>query len=110
VNVPSLNGWCRIGIVVSVLWIIVGGFWGNNLGIHDGDWVVNSLDVCLKTKPDNWALCHQEFTRQYPEAIKYHWLLAGMFAFIPIPLGWLFGWSCFGIARWIRRGFVSVVR
>jgi hypothetical protein len=25
-----LNGWQRIGIVLSVLWLIVGGLWGNN--------------------------------------------------------------------------------
>ena len=27
-----LNGWQRIGVILSVLWIICGGFWGNDLG------------------------------------------------------------------------------
>jgi hypothetical protein len=31
----ALNGWQRIGIVLSVLWATVGLFWGNNLAVDD---------------------------------------------------------------------------
>jgi hypothetical protein len=30
-----MGGWVRIGIVLSVIWILVGGFLGNNVAIND---------------------------------------------------------------------------
>jgi hypothetical protein len=43
-----LNGWQRIGIVVSVLWAIGGGLWGNSYGFSRGDWVFAQEARCLK--------------------------------------------------------------
>jgi hypothetical protein len=31
-----LNGWQRIGIVLSVIWAIGGGLWGNAIAIRHG--------------------------------------------------------------------------
>jgi hypothetical protein len=40
----ALNGWQRIGIVLSVLWAIVGFFWGNSIAIDAlGEWRVGII-------------------------------------------------------------------
>jgi hypothetical protein len=105
-----LNGWQRIGIVVSVLWVIGGGIWGNEVGISEGDWAVRAYKRCLETKSNDWPQCDRKFEKEYPEAIKYHWANAAIFAFAPIPIGWLAVWGCVALVRWVRRGFTEMPR
>jgi uncharacterized membrane protein len=100
-----LNGWQRIGIVASVIWIFVGGFWGNNIGIHEGDWAINLYRVCLDANPNGWDECTKTFDSNYVAAVQYHWYYAAFLAFVPIPLAWLIAWGLISLARWIRRGF-----
>jgi hypothetical protein len=99
-----LNGWQRIGIVLSVIWAIGGGIWGNNLGIHEGDWVIRRLEYCLARETDP-APCHAEFDKYYPRAIATHWASAAIVGLVPIPLVWLMIYGLIGLWRWIRRGF-----
>ncbi len=104
-----LNGWQRIGVVVSVIWFVVGGFWGNSLGIHEGDWVVSSYSFCLKhlvgPGMETSQQCADTFYREYPEAIKYHWWYALIVGLVPIPIGWGLIYGSIGLVRWVRRGF-----
>jgi hypothetical protein len=30
-----LNGWQRIGIVASIVWVLAGGFWGNKIALEE---------------------------------------------------------------------------
>ncbi len=100
-----LNGWQRIGIVLSVIWIFVGGFWGNNIGIHQGDWAVSMLGSCYDIRPNDWASCQREFHTNFSEAVKYHWYAAAFLAFVPTPIAWLIVYGVVAPIRWIRRGF-----
>ena len=110
-----LNGWQRIGIVASVVWVIGGGFWGNTVGLSQGDYVKLTLEQCLAARsiqPDgtiprdaDWGPCYAKFEKDWPEAVKDHWYYAAAFAFIPIPLAWLVVWGMVSLARWIRAGF-----
>jgi uncharacterized membrane protein len=99
-----LNGWQRLGIVASVIWIFVGGFLGNSLGIHEGDWAVSMYKLCLHASPD-WNTCSKIFDRDYVEAVQYHWYYAAILAFVPIPIAWLVGWGFVALVRWVRSGF-----
>jgi len=100
-----LNGWQRIGIVASVIWAIGGGIWGNNVGLEAGNWPTEKYGMCLKVF--NAEPCRQIFEKEYPEAIKYHWYIAGAYALVPIPIGWLLAWGLFALVRWIRAGFTT---
>ena len=103
-----LNGWQRIGIVASVLWVISGGLWGNSVGLSQGDYVAEAYKRCLAAhlgQSDDSAACSAEFKKDWPEAIKYHWHYAAAFAFIPIPLAWLAVWGLVSLVRWVRAGF-----
>ena len=110
-----LNGWQRIGIVLSVIWAIGGGLWGNNIGIHEGGWVASRLGDCYAMRsiqPDgsvprdtDWGPCIEAFHRDWPEAISHHWPYAAIVGLVPIPFAWLMVYALIGLWRWIRRGF-----
>jgi hypothetical protein len=87
------------------VWILVGGFWGNNIGIHEADWTKDSLATCYRIRPDDWAGCDREFEKNFNEAIQYHWYYAAFFAFVPIPIAWLIVYGFIWLTRWISRGF-----
>jgi hypothetical protein len=102
-----LNGWQRIGIVASVLWVIGGGIWGNSLGLAPGEYVAQAYEQCLLSSYSDREACSARFERDWPEAIKYHWHLAAAFAFLPIPLAWLAVGGLVILVRWIRAGFTQ---
>jgi hypothetical protein len=103
-----LSGWQRIGIVASVIWVIGGGFWGNTVGLSQGEYVRLAYEQCLHARIDTgWEPCHAKFEKDWPEAIKDHWYYAAAFAFIPIPLAWLVVWGMVSLVRWIRAGFTQ---
>ena len=102
-----LNGWQRIGVVVSIAWFIGGGFWGSGLiEEQDGAGVVAAYKSCLESNAD-WAPCQQAFQRDWPVTMKYHWAETATFALVPIPAVWLFVYGLIAIWRWIARGFRS---
>jgi hypothetical protein len=111
-----LGGWARIGIVLSVVWMIGGGLWGNSIGIDAlGANVVAVHRRCLEQRsiqPDgsipkdtDWGPCSAAFMRDYPPAVAGHWWYAAAFAFIPIPIAWLIVYGLAALVRWIRAGF-----
>ena len=71
-----LKGWQRIGIVLSVIWLIVGPVWGLIL-VHNLLWFVGVSDPYV----------------------------AATFALLPIPFLWLFLYIVVWTVRWVRRGF-----
>src|SRR5262245_57540869 len=83
-----LNGWQRIGIVASVVWMIVGGMWGNEVGLRQGDYVGEAYVRCLaerSVQPDggppqdfDWGSCKARFEKDWAEAVKDHWYYRGL--------------------------------
>jgi hypothetical protein len=102
----GLNGWQRIGIVVSIVWVIGGFLWGNYVSIEqNAQPAVEHYQTCLSLHSDKKPDCAQRFGTEYEEAIKYHWLEAATFALVPIPVAWLLIWALVAIVRWIGHGF-----
>ena len=99
----KLNSWQRIGVVLSVFWAVGGALWGNDLGLQQGNWVVDRLIGCYEIHSICWTPCYSDFNRDYPEAIKYHWHYAAIVAVAPIPLAWLVVYGFIGLWRWISR-------
>ena len=100
-----LNGWQRLGVVASIAWALVGGYIGNDAGIHQGDYVTDALTRCLETSNGDDSACTRNFYRDYPEAVKYHWADAAIVGLGPIPFGWLLIYGFIALVRWIARGF-----
>ena len=57
-----LNGWQRIGIVLSVLWVVVGGVWrfGDTLNTNHV-WTI--YEYCVEQPNADKAACKQEDQR-----------------------------------------------
>ena len=92
-----LKGWQRIGILLSVLWLLVGA-WLAQQAVYAPLRAGYSKCLSLSVPP---SICKAELdkgiarkTEELPGAIA-------VFALGPIILVWLIAW----IVRWVRRGF-----
>ena len=118
----GLNGWQRIGIVLSVVWAIGGGLWGNSLALDDAQKRTSlQLDNCvsrnrarLNLKENEygpyeqvWTPCWVEFKTNFMKNAEGHWLFAAMVGLIPIPIAWLVVYGFVALGRWIKAGFKS---
>lgn len=101
-----LNGWQRIGAVLSVLWALVGFFWGNEIGLHEGDWAEQAERICSEARNADLNACMVQFDKDWTQAIKYHWDYAFILSLVPIPLAWFLAYGIVRLTRWIRAGFV----
>jgi hypothetical protein len=102
----GLSGWQRVGIVLSVVWLLVGGYWGNSMGLHKGDFAVTQFTVCMENSgsPNNASgVCLDQFDKDYAGAIKDHWREALIVGIVPIPVAWLLVYGLIGLVR--RRRF-----
>jgi hypothetical protein len=97
----NLNGWQRLGVVASVLWLVIGALYGNNAGLAQGDVCLMLLDTCSVDA----ETCIRHFQTSYDAATANHWLYARGYAVVPVILGWLFAWALVAVVRWVRAGF-----
>lgn len=115
-----LNGWQRIGVVVSVCWFVVGGLWINSAVIDDlGRPAVAEHRRCLDAhsiQPDgtipadtDWGPCTKRFMAAFPSAVADHWLYAVPYTLIPFQLfGFSFrAWSPLGAGS--RPGLLEAI-
>jgi hypothetical protein len=111
-----LNGWQKIGVVVSVCWFIGGGLWINGIVMDElGAPAVAEHRRCLAARsiqPDgmipkdtDWGPCSERFTGAFSAAVAGHWYYAVAYTLIPIPIVWLIVYALVGLTRWIRAGF-----
>jgi hypothetical protein len=43
-----LNGWQRIGLVVSIVWVLAGGLWGNKIALDEAGRLTRvQLNACV---------------------------------------------------------------
>ena len=112
-----LNGWKRIGIIVSVAWIFSAGIFVYNkedflyayqvvaavpackaLDAAGGDAYVSPSDECKQGKVD--------FLNAFNDRV----LEVAAATFIPVPLGWGVAYLILFLVNWVRRGFNAVRR
>lgn len=46
-----LSGWQRVGVALSVVWLLLGGYWGNSAGLHRGDFAVTQFTARGDSEP-----------------------------------------------------------
>lgn len=96
-----LNGWQRVGIVLSVVWVIVGGTWGWR---HANDQTDANFRVCIAAIQTASDLQSCRETRFRALATKGN--SAAFVALAPILVVWLLVYALVALVRWIRRGKV----
>jgi hypothetical protein len=110
-----LNGWQRIGIVLSVLWAIIAAF-------HEMEEINRRYDAAFSSAfspvyqrcrdiqdrnnlPADGEACKEEAARATAGVqMESGWNIA-IAALVPIPVFWLIAYALVGLVRWIRRGF-----
>ena len=108
------NGWIRIGIIASVVWIV--GAWVHTCSSaidRASAFIVSTHVACdgsLAGKTgDAWTKGFNECNKQADDslalAVSNARLEATFVALVPVPLGWGFTYLAHFLVRWVRRGF-----
>ncbi len=110
-----LNGWKRIGIIASVVWILGAGTHTYNSEINSAIKGIDSLEVACEsplpgetadTLDDRVNKCDKHSDDFLALAISNARFEAALVAFVPVPLGWGFTYLVLFLVRWIKRGFM----
>jgi hypothetical protein len=91
-----LNGWQRIGIVLSVLWMPVGAVLGAIVAVAP-------YLTCIRHPQNEIDWCDTVY--QYTFTAEHLLSASALFAFAPIPIAWLFVYVAIWTLRWVWRGF-----
>ena len=66
-----LNGWQRIGIVLSVVWAALGGLWGNHIAIQQGGAVpIAHYKWCISQPNYDDDECSAAFDEEYAVGVR----------------------------------------
>lgn len=106
-----LNGWQRIGVVLSILWAIGAAIYNRNNQVHIAQTVLHhNLTGCL----DDHRLgimrdgCNEKAVSAYELMLQ---ISAGnvadilFYSLAPVAIGWIAIYLVIRIFRWVRAGF-----
>ena len=128
----KLNGWKRIGIIASVIWILGAGAYTYDSEIDQASLPISkaylSCDSAAKALPrkapdfipDPGTVpmppgavpadsrdCHKQAEDSLTLAVKNARLDASLVALVPVPLGWGITYLVLFLVRWVKRGFTQ---
>ncbi len=98
----KLNGWKRIGVIASVIWILGAGAY--TYVSESTSEVIASIQC--ETKPgfgDEAAFLR--CVKNAHDSLGVAEVVA-LAAFVPVPLGWGFVYLVLFLVRWVKRGFM----
>lgn len=106
----KLGGWQRIGVVLSIVWIIGAGIYQRNAELKRANESVSSLfAVCLKTDLLNGGKrvtnCLEETSKNRDIWLEGSWGNVALVAFLPVLLAWPAVFLFLGVFRWVKAGF-----
>lgn len=107
----GLNGWQRIGVVFSVLWVLSVGGLGALEHVQEGEpthYFVDTVKVQLPpakdlNRPGRFLSEEEAFGYRVERHFRAGRLIATMLA--PIALFWALAYICVFIVRWVVAGF-----
>jgi len=110
-----LNRWVRLGIVASVLWALVVGYYTlhtfTELAIENANASRRlCVDAATVDDPKFGERCSEEWMRNFKRGINNSYGHAAIRALAPIPFAWLFVYLAVLIWRWVARGFKREAR
>jgi len=111
----KLNGWKRIGIIASVVWILVAGIYAYQLEFKSNLDLANFVYAsCLRDAADKtgdtWATadgeCGKKLIDSFGSAGPDARVMAELVAFVPVPRGWGLVYLVLFLVRRVKRGFM----
>ena len=102
----KLNGWHRIGIVLSVLWAL-GAF------ISIRKYQINLADAlyrdqyhnCSISGPTNMSYCDETVSLQAAMDATANWVDVAFYSLFPVVVGWILVLVSVKTIKWIKNGF-----
>ena len=114
----KLNGWQRLGIIASVVWILVA--W-----VHTYDSENDSASKAIASNQvtcdgnlagktgDAWQKgldeCNKRADESLTQAMAGARVDAAIVALVPVPLGWGLAYLVLFLVRWVKRGFARPI-
>jgi hypothetical protein len=111
----KVNGWKRIGVIASVVWILGAGAHTYDSEIDSASKGIASIHVACDSnlagktgdaRDVGFNECNKQASEMLAEANTNAWFSAALIAFVPVPLGWGFTYLVLFLVRWVRRGFM----
>ncbi|MGA7712817.1 MAG: hypothetical protein WCA81_13000 [Rhizomicrobium sp.] len=96
-----LNGWQRIGVVGTLLWLVIGLVLSGMLASHHtSGWWYEAMDLCYRINPEHTEGCytgsHKSMLTTFELQHSVLWIYASFFTIGPITLGWLCAYANVG--------------
>ena len=106
----KLNGWQRVGVVLSVLWVIgAASITRRNDIDRAGKAAGLAYHLCVDTPTFReklyFSVCNKDSQRAWDVSLEGSWPGVVFVSLAPIPIFWGFAYLLLGVWRWIRRGF-----
>ena len=106
-----LNGWQRIGVVISVVWVLSVGGCGALEQVREGHSTYYFVDTVIVPVPPvkelnrpGRLLSDEEFLGLRTEHhFRVDRLIAAML--VPVALFWVLAYACVFVVRWVAAGF-----
>jgi hypothetical protein len=102
-----LSAWQRLGIVLSVIWILGAfAFFVHRESDERHKLVELATGLCTTRSNARMDECLSvyEKTRAEVQQIPFYWPNPLILGFGPLPFFWLGGWVCLVLTRWVARG------
>ena len=103
----KLNGWQRIGIIISLLWFISAyEYQTSEISDKAVKTAGTMMRMCLDST-NNYKVedCFKEYNKYYLMESKYMYGNGLFMGIAPIPLAWLFVYLAIKVFAWVRQGF-----
>lgn len=104
-----LNGWYRLGIASTVLWLVGATLWFNFIILSDAQSAGQiRAQTCIDAKAQrndfDFSSCYRDFSDSYAQAIDGHWLISIGVAAACAATAWIIMMMLVFTIRWIRAG------
>lgn len=101
-----LNGWQRIGAVLSVLWALGAAIYERNVQVKSADALyLSQAQNCYIGQADPVKECLDKISLQGAMDATAYWPDVAFYAFGPVIAGWLVALITLSVFRWISAGF-----
>ncbi len=105
-----MNGWQRVGVIVSVLWILIAGFHAYDASVEfRTNLAVASMMSCEEVHGASTE-CDSRLTQGMEGAYSDAWAAGAIVGLGPVPFAWASAYLSLFLVRWVRYGFNQNVR
>jgi hypothetical protein len=107
-----MNGWQRVGVIVSVLWILIAGFHAYDASVEfRTNLAVTSMMSCEATYKTGLSnQCDSRLTQGMEGAYSDAWAASVIIGLTLVPFAWASAYLSLFLVRWVRYGFNQTAR